>query len=56
MRRLACARMQSGQRLDTTFPCGDPESFVRGDQNLTKLVFLADEGIEAPNTTLSGSS
>ena len=34
--------------------CPDPESFVRGGPNLT--YFLIDEGKEAPNTTLSGSS
>ena len=33
-------------------PCTDPESFVRGGQNLITL-FLVDEGIEDPNTAIN---
>ena len=35
--------------------CADPESFVRGGSNFD-VVFLVDEGIEDPHTTMSGPS
>ena len=34
-------------------PCTDPGRFVRGSPTLTTL-FLADEGKDDPNTTISG--
>ena len=34
----------------------DPESFVRGGTTLTTVCFLVDEGMEDPNTTISGQS
>ena len=41
------------------YSCADPESFVRGGILLTMffvVFFLVVEGIEDPNTTLSGPS
>ena len=37
--------------------CADPESFVRGGNNLTFFfVFLIEEGIDEPYATISGRS
>ena len=36
-------------------PWADPENFARGGPTLTR-VFLADEGCEDPNATISGPS
>ena len=47
-RLLVCA--------EASHPCADPESFVKGGLNLKSFFFLAAEGREDPNTTLSGPS
>ena len=38
-----------------SWPCGDPESFVRGYQ-LLQFFLSVDEGREDPSTTISGPS